>query len=153
MGNAFALDTNLALLLAVGAEDRALIARHKRLAAYEAADYDLLVIILDTADGIVFCPNVVSETSNLIRYADIRSRQPIAATFGRIVQATTERYVPSADAAKHDTYLKLGMTDAVLMTLAESGATLLTDDLDLYLAAANAGHSVINFNHEREARF
>jgi len=36
--------------------------------------------------------------------------------------------------------------------LAETGAHLLTVDLDLYLAASTAGYGVINYNHIREAR-
>jgi hypothetical protein len=45
------------------------------------------------------------------------------------------------------------LTDAVLLELlAVSGATLLTADFDLYLAAARANLKVVNYNHYRDLR-
>jgi hypothetical protein len=51
-----------------------------------------------------------------------------------------------------DEFIRLGLTDSVLLELGRSGATLLTVDLDLYLAALDAGLNVINYNHLKENR-
>jgi hypothetical protein len=49
-------------------------------------------------------------------------------------------------------YRRLGLADAALLCVADSGATILTDDVDLYLAAVRAGLKAINYNHIREMR-
>lgn len=146
------LDTNLALLFAVGATDRKYVARHKRLGAYEVADYDLIFGLLDASAGIILCPNVVSETSNLIRYGPEPERTHVASFFAELVKKTREDYVRSAVAVDHRSYRNLGVTDSVLLSLAAGGAVLLTDDLDLYLAALRAEIDVVNFTHERAKR-
>jgi hypothetical protein len=153
MAKFVALDSNLALLFVVGATDRSFIGKHKRLSAYEPVDYDLIFELLDASAGIILCPNVVSETSNLIRYAAEPTRARIAAFFADFVKKTREDYLRSGLAVEHRSYPALGVTDSVLLSLAASGAVLLTDDLDLYLAALRAKLDVINFTHERAARF
>jgi len=145
-----ALDANLAILLAVGAADPDYIARHKRLRTYDKAAFHLLDAFLGAADGIVWCPHVLAETSNLTRHI----HDPIRTEISRILASLIERYpeseVASANAASHPVYLRLGLTDSVLLRLAETGATLLTDDLDLHLATLSAGHASINFNELRD---
>lgn len=153
MAKQVVLDSNLALLFAVGATNREFVGRHRRLSAYEAADYDLIYELLDASAGIILCPNVVTETSNLIRYASEPIRSRVAPFFADLVRKTREEYLKSALAVDHRSYLGLGATDAVLLSLARAGPVLLTDDLDLYLAAVRDGLDVVNFTHERAARF
>jgi hypothetical protein len=50
----------------------------------------------------------------------------------------------------HALFAKLGLTDAAIVANLNS-MFLLTDDLDLYVAAASAGLDAINFTHMREA--
>jgi hypothetical protein len=61
-----------------------------------------------------------------------------------------ESRIASVQGAERPEYNRLGLTDAVLLTVSAEGATLLTDDLDLHLAALNAGLSSINFNELRD---
>ena len=44
-------------------------------------------------------------------------------------------------------YLRLGLTDAVPLQALQAGIVLVTDDLNLYLAASNAGLDALNFSH------
>ena len=143
------VDTNLTLLLVVGLTDREYIAKHKRLAAYRVADFEALEAILRASSGMVFCPNVWTETSNLARYIAEPMRTEIAVTLQRVASADRERYVPTKTATERPEYERLGVTDAALLCLAESNARLLTDDLDLYLAALRAGFDAVNYNHLR----
>lgn len=69
-----ALDTNVFLLFLVGLADRAAIARHKRLTAYDAGSYDVLCKLLASYDEIVVTPGCLAETTNLLD-SDKGSRQ------------------------------------------------------------------------------
>jgi len=53
-------------------------------------------------------------------------------------------------AFEHSEYDQLGLTDAVLLTLSENKCTILTVDLDLYLAALRKRLTAINYNHVRD---
>lgn len=57
-------------------------------------------------------------------------------------------YGPSIDAG---IFARLGLTDASLATLVGADTLLLTDDLDLYVAAVSTGGDAINFTHMRDA--
>lgn len=147
------VDTNLTLLLAVGLTNRSYVSRHKRLAAYDIDDYETLYDLVNSFSGLVSCPNIWSETSNLVRYVGDPVRREIARTLKDLIASSEEVYTESKVAAQREEYQRLGITDAVLLTMARSGGILLTDDLPVYLAAASAGYEAINYNHIREARY
>lgn len=107
---------------------------------------------MEAAPRLLFCPNVLTETSNLIRHAPEPIDREIAGTLSALATSSDETWISSPHAMQHSEYRRLGLTDAVLLTLAAKGGALLTLDLDLYLAAARAGHEVINFNHLRAER-
>ena len=144
------IDTNLLVLFLVGSTSRGLIATHKRTRAYTVEDFGLLEGLVADSAAIVTTPNVLAETSNLIRQCDRARLAAILDTFRRFAAQAPERYVPSAEAAAAEQFRRLGLNDvAVLMAQAED-ATLITDDLDLYLSSATVGKKVVNFSHERE---
>lgn len=153
MAGSLLLDTNLAVLLFVGFGSRSSIRKHKRLQNFEEEDFDLLRRTVDSFDVLLLSPNVLSETSNLIRYMldPARTRQAVDA-MTRTILAYPEVYVPSSRAIGRPEYHRLGMTDSVLLEMLDDGATLLTDDLALYIAGSQVGKNVINFNHLRERR-
>ena len=146
------LDANLTILFAVGATKRDYIASHKRLRTYDAKDFDILSGLIADSSGVIFSPNVLSETSNLVRYASDPARFEVGTVLAQIIARSEERYVASKTAALRTEYPRLGLTDAVLLELLQPGLLLLTADLDLYLAASKAKLDVINFNHVREQR-
>lgn len=145
-----ALDTNLAVLLAVGTANPDYIAKHKRLRIYDKTAFLLLDELLGAAEGILWCPHVLAETSNLARYVNDPIRIEVAQALAILISRYPEASVVSAEASRHVAYRRLGLTDSVMLTLASTGATLLTDDLDLHVAALSAGHSTINFNEFRD---
>lgn len=148
------LDSNLALLLVAGLTTPSSIAKHKRLQAYDIDDFEAIAGLVDQSGGLQFCPNVWSETSNLVRYTGEPLRSEISRTLARLVAAFGETYVESGTATQREEYVRLGLTDSVILCLAETGTTLVTVDLDLYLAAQSAGYeNAINYNHLRERRY
>jgi hypothetical protein len=150
-GETIVLDANLLVLLVVGTASLSYITRHKRLRAYTERDFTLLANMLASVPGVILTPNTVTEASNLIGYIDEPARSRIYTVLRKILTTTDEIYYASKQAAEHTAFLRLGITDAVLLNIAAPRQILLTTDLDLYLAAARQGHIAINFNHLMEA--
>jgi predicted nucleic acid-binding protein len=146
---AIVLDTNLLVLLVVGATSKTLIGVHDRLAAYSEADFDLLNDYLAAASQIVVTPHTLTESSNLLRQIRNPARDRISATLKALIGRAEERFADSQTVAEHADYLRLGLTDCALMTVAAGDEELLTVDLDLYLAALRRGGRAVNFNHVR----
>jgi hypothetical protein len=145
------LDTNLLILLVVGLASPDYVARHKRLSDYTTNDFDLLTSILSRVARIVVTPNILTETSNLAVQIPEPARSHIAATFGILVNAVNERYMPSRRAVGRPDFARFGLSDAVILEMVEEDATLLTADQGLYLAALNSGLPAENFIYLRAA--
>src|SRR5690606_37961335 len=66
-GSSILLDTNLLVLVCVGQTGLGNISKHKRLRAFDEADFILLRNILEESRELVTLPNIATEASNLIR--------------------------------------------------------------------------------------
>ena len=147
------LDTNLLLLYLAGMTDRRAVAKIRRLSAYTTGDFDRLARFAGAFNKFLFTPNTITETSNLLRSgAQTPAATAILDNMRLFLDRFGERYVPSSQAASHPEASRLGITDAVLLILAETGANLLTADLDLYVAAIRAKLAATNFAHIRDHR-
>lgn len=148
------IDTNLAILLCVGLSGSENIGRHKRLSDFDSNDYDLLSDLLSSASSLVFSPYVLSETSNLVRQIANPLKHRLSEILKALILKGGEIQTQCAKIVEDSHYLRLGLTDAALLSVlqARPDALLLTVDLDLYLAAASRGHSTINFSHVRDQR-
>ncbi len=145
-----ALDANLLVLLIVGRIHPGLIATHKRLRAFDAENYAMLIAHLD-GTTLVTTPNAMTEASNLVAQG-VRepARSPLFAELKIFSETVSEAYVPSTSATSMPEYLWLGLTDAAWLARLDSGTELLTVDLNLVLAAQRRGRSAVNFNHRRD---
>lgn len=143
------IDANLLLLLVVGRTDKALLVRHKRLQAFEDSDFDLLESLVVRLGPVLLSPYVLAEVSNLLRQIAEPDRSRISRSFAQLIAAGPELPTSADEAARHRAFDRLGLTDAALLTAAASGATLLTADFDLHIAALKDGLRSINFNHAR----
>lgn len=146
------VDTNLLVLLIVGKTSMRFVDVHKRTRAYTIDDYILLESLVSGAVAHVTTPNILSETSNLIRQFDGRPLAAVMSVFKIFIRSCSEIYVPSKEAVEYRHFDRLGLTDSAILELQHGDVTLLTDDLDLYLASALSHKKVINFTHERERR-
>ncbi|RAU21552.1 hypothetical protein CU669_12730 [Paramagnetospirillum kuznetsovii] len=147
---ALILDSNLLLLYVVGATSRSYINKHKRLRAYSPEAFDLLCEFIKAASSVMLTPNTLTETSNLIDHIGEPARSRIWAFFRQLLSARDEMYLASRMAAERDEFVRLGLTDSILLCLASTSNILLTVDAALYEAAARSGYKVENFNHHRE---
>lgn len=142
-----ALDTNVFLLFLVGLADRAAIAHHKRLAAYDAHSYDVLCKLLTSYDEIVVTPGYLVETTNLLD-SDKGSRTRCYQILKELIEsgeALNEKHVPAVKAVEAQPFMWLGFTDASYVELAAQGIPVITADLKLYLQVVEKNEESVNF--------
>lgn len=139
------IDSNLLVLLAVGSVDRNQVGRHRRARRFVPEDYDRLMAIVAALERVLVTPNTLTEASNLLQS---RSDPRFLDALRFIVAESEEIVVASAKATRSDAFLRLGLTDVVLLEAISKTRPLLTTDLALYLAAAarEAG-AAFNFTH------
>lgn len=152
MRNAIVIDCNLLVLLVVGLTSKQLIKKHKRCSQFEEKDFELLEVLLSQASELLVTPNTLSETSNLLKYIAEPARSKILTTFSDFITKSQEHYIESRSAAARNEFIRLGLTDSVLLSLSKPRTIILTTDLDLYLAALNAGLEAFNFFHIKESQ-
>jgi len=150
------LDTMLFLLMVVGLTSPKYILNHKRLGnkRYSERDFILLGSLISQADNVIVTPNTCTETSNWLKHGYIGdpARTQICTVFQNLVGQSQEQYVTSTQASQRMEFVRLGVTDSVLLEVAaKNPCTLLTDDLPLYIAASAQGYKVVFFTHLREA--
>lgn len=79
------LDTQLLVLLVVGLTSPKIISKHKNLTAFDESDYELLRAMLGTDPNIVLLPNIVTESSNLLRQHRDSERTRIMTIFQELI--------------------------------------------------------------------
>ena len=148
------IDSNLLVLLCVGLADTGYIGQHKRLHAFDETDFGILTSHVDKAASIMISPNTATECSNLSRQIKSPMKEHVTAVLGDLLQTLIEVYVESKEAAKRRDYMRLGLTDAGLLHILDENpqASLLTVDMDLYLAAAYSNLKATNFHQLRDQR-
>ena len=151
MSGALLIDTALLVLYIVGKASREYIHSHKRLGEFTEQDFDTLEAIVSRATNVVVTPNILTETSNLASMIGDPAKTRIREVFRAIVPRISETYVPSDLGVRGNEFLRLGLTDGTIVELSSPSVTVLTTDLDLYLAIAARGLSAINFNHLRDS--
>lgn len=146
------IDANLLCLVVAGLFAPSSVGRHKRLRAYTPADFDAVYAIVEDYQQVATCPHVLTEASNLLAHTNEAEAKSLRAGLRSLLDGMNELIIASSEAMKSAEYLRLGLTDAVLLSLRESPADILTVDLGLTLAAQREGINVVNYNWLREAR-
>ena len=137
------------VLLAVGREDEDYIFKHKCLRTYTKRDYQKVFEFLGYFSGLAVCPNILTETSNLLRQCPEPYRKRFSLSLAEIARRARETHLPSESAFSDPRYPRLGLTDATILILLESGGSLLSADFELCGIAARAGLDATNYNHIR----
>lgn len=144
------IDANLLCLLVVGTANRERIGTHRRTRAFDTADYELVVDVVERFPTVIVCPQVLAETSNLLRYTDDAFAQSLQATLANLAQRLIEIHEPAVNVTNDVAFARLGLTDAVLLSLATQDHLLFSDDRALCYAAAARALRVVNFNNLRD---
>jgi hypothetical protein len=149
------LDTNVLLLFIFAGFMPEKIVASKRLAKYDGESGHLLLQFVAQFDKILTTEHVLAETSNLARQVVSGAKwNRLAAQLYPLfcLMDRPEFEVLDVDNSRVDLELfsQLGLTDGVIAANLGTGL-LLTDDLDLFLAATRHQCDAINFTHMREA--
>ena len=162
MPNGWFVDTNLLVLLVVGATGRDLIPKHRRLRQFVTSDYDLLISLIGSAKSfgrrtdsvkggsVLVTPNTLTEASNLLEQHRDPERTRFFDTLRILIKENREVIVRSVAASSNSAFSRLGLTDAVLVEAASAETPVITVDLNLFHAVAKRDHSAaVNFTHCR----
>ena len=145
------MDANLLVLLTAGALDPEIIAKHRRLRTFGPEDFERVQEMVSGFERVLVTPNTLTEASNLLGQHREPERSRLLTTLRILIGESHEVVVVSADAARHPSFLRLGLTDAGLLGLVSQNTPLVTVDLDLYLAASKADPaSAVNYRHLQE---
>ena len=142
------IDTSLLVLLVVGSLDRCLIAKHKRSKNFTVEDYEQLLAWISARGGVRVTPNVLTETSNLLRQHEEPQRGKLLVQLRQIIENGKEVVVASINAARNPSFKRLGLTDAALLEVVSRESPLITADNTLFMAASQKQHgAAYNFWH------
>ena len=127
------IDANLLVLLVVGAVDRRLIGKHRRVKNFALEDYDLLLDLLqETPHPVVVTPNTLTEASNLL---EDRQDRRFLRQLKEFIEVGEEVVVASSVASNNRAYERLGLSDAVILEIVSVDRLLITTDDALCQAA------------------
>ncbi len=143
------VDTNLLVVLLVGAVDVDQVERFKRTSAYSREDYALLAGFVGGFQRMLATPNVLTETSNLLGQLSEPLRRRALVALGALTGACAEAYYPSTELVLDPYFPVLGLSDTSIIRAVDTDVTVVTDDLQLYLRLSALGIDAINFNHLR----
>jgi hypothetical protein len=141
------IDTNILLLYVVGSFDPAAISRFKRTEKFDEDDFALLTEHVGRYSVLVVTAGVLAEVSNLLSgYLHVQ----VAGHIVELVDHAEEASKPAVEIMADAEFARLGFTDStILQAAATPETTVLTDDVQLYLALLAREHNAVNFNHLR----
>ena len=143
------VDSNLLLLLFIGATDRKIISRFKRTQTFVEEDYDTLLAYLDCFSKRITLPNILTEVSNLAMALTDEYREQFGGAFQRGLTILDEYYEASQEVALNPAMMKYGLTDTAILLHARDRYLLLTDDFKLAGFFNSQKGAAVNFNHIR----
>lgn len=146
------IDTNILLLFLVGSVNPERITRFNRTQQFIPEDYELLLGFIAKFQKILTTPNILTEVNSLANQLGEPERSKCFVIFAQFAQNATrlnEHYIKSLDAVTVDRFVKFGLTDCGILTLARNEYLVLTDDLKLANYLQSVAVDVINFNNIR----
>lgn len=123
------IDTNILLLYFVGTVNRERISRFNRTEQFLPEDYDLLLRIVAYFQKVVTTPNILTEVNSLANQIGEPERSQCFAVFAQSVSLFDEHYIESKVAVTAEKFVKFGLTDCGILSLARDQYLVLTDDL------------------------
>ena len=147
-GKGALVDTNLLVLLLVGAVNRQRIPKFKRTQGFSIEDFDLLVRLLEHFGTLTATPHLLSQASDL---ADLTGRElhQVRETFKLIVDQNDEVFDASRVLVADPIFQRFGLADAAVAKVSARGILVVTSDVQVHLALEHRGWDALNFNHVR----
>lgn len=148
-GKGALVDTNLLVLLLVGAVNRRRILEFKRLDSFGVEDFELLSRLIGRLGKLYVTPHVLSQVSDLTKLPG-RELELIRQKFRILVQRIEEFRDPSRELVADPMFDRFGLADAAIAKVNARGILVVTVDVRLYLALQHRGWDALNFNHLRQ---
>lgn len=145
------LDTNLLVLFIVGGTDLAYIGKHKNCTnrKYTEEDYNAILSLALASSGVVTTPQILSETSNLLRQTSEPIKQEVTALLRLYIKEKDEIYIHSSTSADDNFYSILGFSDVSILSAMDENTVLVTDDGPLHSAACSRSLQAIHLEEIR----
>ena len=141
------IDSCLLVLLIVSGTNRKYISKHKNLyPIYNAGHFDVLLGMVSGAPRIVCTAHILTETSNLLRQVSDPIRSEVMIVFRELIRSAQELSIESRKASESSDFIRLGLTDAAIVSLDPREVQILTVDHNLHIASSRNGFDVINMN-------
>jgi len=156
VGKSVLLDTNVLLILLLGAFDPKLLRSFKRVRDYHMGDYDLLVRFLRFFTVLRTTPHILTEISNLTGHLPERVRLEWFQSFGLFLKSQSgvprlaESWKPAEKLASTPDFHAFGLADAGIADLS-SEALVVSEDHRLTGVLRKRGVAVLNFADLRRA--
>ena len=144
------IDTNLLVLLVVGFVNLDRIRHFKRTCNFHSEDWELLTKILERLPLRFTSAHILAEVSNLTDLGGFE-QEDARDVLHHAISLMVELPASSLEACRSRYYRRLGLTDAVIVSIAnQRGCPVLTSDSGLYLALSEQSASVVNFDDLRK---
>jgi hypothetical protein len=146
------IDTNILFVLLVGSVNKERITKFHLTQQFIPEDYELLLKFMSEVKNLVTTPNILTEINSLANQLgkpELSECFAIFAGFVQNVDILNEYYMKSQEAVSADKLIEFGLTDSVILTLAQGNYLVLTGELKLANYLHNVEVDVINFNNIR----
>jgi hypothetical protein len=144
------VDSNLLLVYFIGLLDPGALQTFKRTQAFDAKDFEALAMFLAEFAKVVTTPAVLTEVSGLANQLHTWRKEQFFAEFKDRVGQLDEQHRPARQVCGHEHFSKCGFSDATIMSVAEAGLLVLTDDLPFCGFLGHRKVDYVNFNHIRD---
>ena len=133
------IDTNSLLVLIIGLIDKKQITTHKRTSVFEEEDFETLLTYISDLGKLVVLPNIWTEVDNLLNGFSGDLKWNYVKTLKRVTSQSTEKYLSTFSALERLEFWDLGLTDTLLLQVANQCELLITSDSKLadYAKAMN----------------
>ena len=152
MNKPILIDTNILIIILVGLIDPKLVPKTKEINIFEEKNYyELMAFIENDLKNLLILPNIMTEVDNLLNkrfIGDYRWKYVIG--FRKFLNETFEQYVNSITGAERYEFMKLGLTDSIILDVVlKNGGSLITGDSDLADEARAHSIKVLDFKGYR----
>ncbi|MEW6349808.1 MAG: PIN domain-containing protein [Thermodesulfobacteriota bacterium] len=140
------VDSNLLLLLVVGACDPKRIPTFERTKMFTTEDYELMAHTAGYFDHVITTPCVLTEVSNLLGQLGGNLHGRFFSRFAETIHLLREEYAPSTQLAGRDDFSRFGLTDSSIIHCVKGRYLVITVDFPLSGHLWEMGVDVVNFN-------
>ena len=117
------------------------------LGVFTVANFEMLSRVVACAPKVICTAHILAETSSLLRQIGDPIRSELMASFQRLIQAADEfeeMHISSNAASSASCFIRLGLTDAAMVSIDPNAVQILTVDHDLHIESSRKGFDVIN---------